>query len=106
VAEGSQFELAMPFAICEKALLDIGPEKNGAIEQSFRDTELSSSLIAMEYGPFAPQIRHSAPKTPESPDCVAEDAVTSELISVKNREKYREYPGLRTISSANFAETT
>jgi hypothetical protein len=61
--------------ICEKALLDIGPEKNGTIEPSFRGTNLSTAMIRMKYGHFGPQNRYLGRKTTErekSLDCVAE----------------------------------
>ena len=72
----------MPFVICEKALLDIGPEKNGTIEPSFRGTDLSNALISVKYSPFGPQNRYLGRKTTErekSQDCVAE-GIEFELV--------------------------
>ena len=96
----------MPFVICEKALLDIGPEKNGTIEPSFRGTDLSNALISVKYSPFGPQNRDFGRKTTErekSQDCVAEELVTSELVSARIREKYRENSARRGTSAPNFA---
>jgi len=65
LADGSQFGLVVLLVICEKALLDIGPEKNGTIEPSFRGTDLSNALISVKYSPFGPQNRDFGRKTTE-----------------------------------------
>lgn len=83
LVDGSEFELADSL-FRERALLDTAPEKNGTIGVKSRGLEKSRALMRIALMPFGPKNRAFGPKgtkREKQRDCVAEDAVESELLS-------------------------
>jgi hypothetical protein len=65
-------------------------EKSRAVGVTFRGPEKAQAIIGMTFGPYGPQNRYFSSKTAKRekrPDWLAEEPVTSELLSRREQGK-------------------